>query len=106
MNPCGIFLDPPYAEGRTPDLYSDDDLELAAKVAAWAREKGNDPDVRIVLAGYEGDYEMPDDWRCVAWKALRGYGGAENENRHRERLWLSPHCLDVNAEDAQRGLFA
>jgi hypothetical protein len=106
MNPCGIFLDPPYPEGRTPELYSHDDLQLAAKVAAWASEKGDDPDVRIVLAGYEDSYDMPADWRCIAWKALRGYGGAENENRHRERLWLSPHCRDVNAEDAQRGLFA
>jgi DNA adenine methylase len=105
MNPCGIFLDPPYLGDRTPDLYSSDDMELATKMAAWAREKGDDRDVRIVLAGYEGDYDMPATWNVVEWKALRGYGNADNGNRHRERLWLSPHCLPVEGDDAQGSLF-
>lgn len=35
-----------------------------------------------------------------AWKASGGYGHSENnQNRHRERLWFSPHCLDVSQKD-------
>ena len=69
---CGVFLDPPYAEGA---------MDYAADRA-----------LRIVLAGYEGEHPMPAGWRAVEWTAGRGFGGAENANRHRERLWLSPHC--------------
>jgi hypothetical protein len=51
--------------------------------------------VRIVLSGYEGEHDALQGrgWRVVEWKANGGYGNAAgNENRHRERLWLSPHC--------------
>ena len=39
---------------------------------------------------------MPKDWQVVAWKARGGYGnqGGDDgdDNRHRERIWFSPHC--------------
>jgi hypothetical protein len=94
----GVVLDPPYSHDvRDSDLYTHDDASLSASVRAWAREHGDDPALRIVLCGYEGEHEMPETWRCVAWKAGGGYGnqrnGGGNENARRERLWLSPHCL-------------
>ena len=54
--------------------------DVAAEVAAWARENGDDPELRIALCGYEGEHEMP-GWREVAWKGARGYAGDGNDNR-------------------------
>lgn len=56
----------------------------------------DDPRLRIVLAGYDTEHVMPDAWRVASWTAIGGYskrGSASQANRHRERLWLSPHCL-------------
>lgn len=64
----------------------------------WAA-LGDDPRFRIVLAGYEGEHDMPDTWRKFAWSSTGAYkGGGDNDknaeiNRHLERLWFSPHCL-------------
>lgn len=74
---------------------------ISAEVRRWAIEHGDDRALRIVLAGYEGEHVMPAGWRVVEWTALRGFGGAENSNRKRERLWLSPHCESAR----QPGLF-
>lgn len=96
----GIFLDPPYASeaDRQEGLYSSDDLTVAHAVREWALEWGSDPRTRIALCGYEGEHAMPDNWECVEWKARGGYGsqgsGRGAENRHRERIWFSPHCLN------------
>lgn len=94
----GVFLDPPYsAEARRDmDLYSVDCGQVAHAVREWAIEWGADSRMRIVLCGYEGEHDMPDDWHVVAWSAAGGYGGQGDgkgrENKHRERLWMSPHC--------------
>lgn len=104
----GLFLDPPYlaeADGkkRTMGLYGkEDSADVAAEAAAWARSAAEEhPTWRIVLAGYEGEHDMP-GWEVVAWDTstgLWGSGGygrkAGNDaeaNTARERLWLSPAC--------------
>lgn len=61
-------------------------------------ENANNPRYRIVLAGYDGEHDMPSDWRRVEWTARRSYGNtsgktANSDNRKRERLWLSPNCI-------------
>ena len=94
----GVVLDPPYAhEVRDPALYAHDDANISLAARAWAIEHGDDPKLRIVLCGYEGEHDMPGSWRCASWKAGGGYANqnktSTNENRHRERLWFSPHCL-------------
>jgi hypothetical protein len=94
----GVFLDPPYTEGRMAYAAGGGGGSVAEAARAWAIEHGNDPRLRIVLAGYEGEHAMPAGWRCVAWKANGGYGNAAgNQNASRERLWLSPHCLGDDA---------
>ena len=76
---------------------------LSADVRAWAIEHGDNPRLRIVLCGYDGEHAMPATWRTVSWKAKGGYGNASgNLNRLREVMHLSPHCLDATR---QRGLF-
>lgn len=98
----GVFLDPPYTEaaGRDNNIYSVDSTSVGYAVRDWAVERGGDKRMRIALCGYEGEYEMPDDWDCVAWKARGGYGSQGNgkatrgrDNSHKERIWFSPHCV-------------
>ncbi len=75
-------------------LYREDSGSVAADARAWAIEHGNDPLYRICLAGYDGEHPMPEDLEKVAWTANGGYGNqGDNQNRHREVLWFSPHCL-------------
>lgn len=93
-----VVLDPPYSAeaGRKSGLYAVDDESVAHDVREWAIERGDDPDLRIALFGYEGEHDMPAGWDCVAWKANGGYSGqnsAGNDNATRERVWFSPHCL-------------
>jgi len=100
---CGVFLDPPYADTatRTKGLYAEDCLNVAHKVREWAIENGDRPNMRIVLAGYEGEHEMPASWRVHAYSVGGGMAGTSKTNtqaianKHRERLWLSPGCLSM-----------
>ena len=97
----GVFLDPPYdISVRANNLYSSDrDYPSVSKeVEKWCLENGDNPRYRIVLAGYEGEHEMPDTWRVYKWASSRAYGTSSgnnknSENRYKERLWISPHCL-------------
>ncbi len=91
--PAGVFFDPPYPGFE--DLYGTAE-GVAERVFRWCMEHGDHPDLRIVVAGYEGDYDFPSSWEKVAWKAHGGYalqGDGSNQNAHRERLWLSPHTV-------------
>jgi hypothetical protein len=68
-------------------------------VSAWCLERGAIPLYRIVLAGYEEHSELLNNgWTMQRWKARGGYGnlgkGRGVENRHREVLYFSPHCLN------------
>lgn len=98
----GVFLDPPYSAEADRDmgLYGVDSGDVAHEVRRWAIANGDNPRLRIVLAGYEGEHIMPDSWRVMRWRAGGGYGGGIDGgrgeiNRHRERLWFSPACLNA-----------
>lgn len=100
-----VFLDPPYdpVTGRDSALYvHEGSSDLSARVREWAIAHGTDPQMRICLAGYEGEHSMPPEWTCLAWKAKAGFcnqgSGASAANRDRERLWFSPGCLAPEAE--------
>lgn len=101
---AGIFLDPPYADtaGRSDDIYAVESLTVAHDVRAWCLDHGNDPDLRIVLAGFDGEHgtDLVDaGWTEVEWFAAgfltggMGNTGTTGHQQGRERLWLSPHCL-------------
>jgi hypothetical protein len=94
-SPCAVFLDPPYAQDMRGEVYGEDDEGTSAAVRDWALEHGNDPDLRIALCGYAGEHEMPESWTERAWKGARGYAGEDNDNREKERIWFSPHCLPL-----------
>lgn len=93
----GVFLEAPYNESTGCDqhLYAVTDGNVSELVREWAIEHGDDERFRICLAGYEGEHELPEGWTCESWSASGGYSNrtGKNQNRHRERLWFSPHCL-------------
>jgi hypothetical protein len=105
----GVFLDPPYGTDarRAQALYAVDSLTVADAVRDWCLANGDDPDLRIVLAGFDGEHGaalQAAGWREHAWYKggfLRGGMGNINHNgthqQHRERLWSSPHCLHDGA---------
>ncbi len=105
--PCAIFLDPPYdTDLRCAYLYTEDTRGISSQVREWALANGDDPDLRIALCGYDGEHDMPASWECLEWKAARGYAGADNENRAKERIWFSPHCLRIEVSvSRQTSLF-
>lgn len=122
LQPCGgkaeavrrgyvtaVFLDPPYGEGFDGAYAATDGLEHDASIAAdvwrWAVEHGDDPTLRIAVAGYDDGRDVPDGWETMRWRAAGGYAGQSggaNTNHLRETVWFSPHCL---ANEAQLGLF-
>jgi DNA adenine methylase len=94
----GIVLDPPYGEGKMDyAVGGNKDSNVAKDVQKWAVENGDNPLLRIIYCGYEGQFNPPDSWTTLEWKAQGGYGGGKGTeadvNSYRERLWCSPHCL-------------
>ncbi len=96
----GVVLDPPYGEGEVDYSSGGNKCDgIASAVREWALENGSNPNFRIALCGYDGQHEMPESWECLEWKAAGGYsstaaGETQGQlNRHRERVWFSPHCL-------------
>lgn len=107
----GVVMDPPYATGEVDyTAGGNKDRELLDAVRQWCLDNGENPLFRIVLCGYEGEFEMPDNWRVASWKAAGGYASTASgdtqgkANRHRERIWCSPHCFDP--ETVRYRLFA
>ena len=95
----GVFLDPPYSAeaGRDMGLYAVDCGKIAHEAKEWAISNGENPLLRIALCGYEGEHAMPGSWECVPWKTHGGMSNQGNgpgrDNKFRERVWFSPHCL-------------
>jgi hypothetical protein len=95
MGICGMFFDPPYGvEDRDTKIYHHDSTTVAADVMAWCRKRGELETYRIVLAGYEEYGELlKEGWTSQAWTANGGYSTSDNQNRKRETLYFSPHCI-------------
>jgi hypothetical protein len=112
---AGIFLDPPYSgDVRCGDLYASEDLAVADAVRDWCEANGDNPKLRIVLAGYDTEHASLEGlgWRAVEWYragflkgGMKNTGGGETQ-QGRDRLWLSPHCLGKPVEERQVGLFS
>lgn len=95
-----VFLDPPYAgETGRADVYGHtEDMGVAHAVRAWCLKRGGDKQIRVALAGYDGEHNELEQhgWSVWEWKARGGFGSQSksgNDNCKRERIWFSPHCL-------------
>ncbi len=95
----GIVLDPPYGTGEVDYSAGGNRSDVASDVREWAIANANNPGLRIALCGYDGQFDMPASWIVESWTAAGGYSSTAEgdtqgkENRHRERIWFSPHCL-------------
>ena len=102
-----VFLDPPYSdEVEQTRVYATDSGTVSNDVRAWCIENGNNSLLRIALCGYEGeghDILLDYGWTAHAWKTAGGYGGGRggvgDANRHKERIYFSPACIDLNVPD-------
>jgi hypothetical protein len=93
----GILLDPPYA--TSGDLYAAAEDGIAQKVADWCETAA--PDLRVVLCGYDDEHDrlLGHGWTKVEGRAGGGAGYSTNRaNGRRERLWLSPACLETEEQ--------
>jgi DNA adenine methylase len=96
---CGMFFDPPYAVEDRADIYHHESKTVGKNVEEWCLRRGSEEKMRIVVAGYDGEYKTLEDagWTRKSWSASGGYGkigcGRGKENRHREILWFSPNCI-------------
>lgn len=106
--PTAVFLDPPYQpDGVDTSIYERFSDTIFYEVKDWCVDNGEDPDLRIALCGYEGN-KMPPDWYEYEWSTDGGLGkinveGRGMENRSRERIWFSPHCIDPDAVVTEMG---
>jgi hypothetical protein len=81
-------------------IYAEESLSVGHDVADWAFKNGDNPKLRIALCGYEGEYAVPQGWSVHCWSTSGGHAKASSkamENRHKERIWFSPHCLKTEA---------
>ena len=98
----GVFLDPPY-DCENYRFYRDDS-NLYVSLCEWCLEAGRNKGFRIALCGYADT--LPVDleshgWDEYAWTAQGGRvtpGADSDRNRHRERIWFSPHCCRPEIE--------
>lgn len=92
---CSVFLDPPYSFGVEGRFYTETNNNTAHDVRKWCVDNGNNPNYRIVLAGYDEHNELEQHgWTSHKWVARGGYQKNKQEgNRFRETLWISPHCI-------------
>jgi site-specific DNA-adenine methylase len=103
----GIFADPPYphtnpdgSSSRSEGLYAQDAPDkVRDELLAYCLERGDNPMMRICVAGYDTDgYAALErhGWDVVAWQAQGGYGNRSKKGRanaKRERLYFSPGCV-------------
>lgn len=101
----GIFLDPPYDVSMRYSRIYTVDHDISSEVRKWCITHGEKASLRICIAGYAGEHEMPESWKSYAWKADGGMNRRDrgHANRSRERLWFSPHCLPI--DDPQINMF-
>jgi site-specific DNA-adenine methylase len=110
----GLFLDPEYPSNEHGMTYHQGETQegqphIWYQAAAWAISHGDDPRLRICIAGYWSeatDSLFPASWERVRWEARGGYAnqkkdGRGRENAKRECLWFSPTCLKPGDEARQ-----
>lgn len=82
------------------EIENEESGTVANDVREWCRKKGSRKTYRIVLAGYYHEHESlkDDGWTVHRWTAHGGYANRGKgktrgaTNRHKETLFLSPHC--------------
>jgi len=91
--PCAIFLDPPYEDyGEAYGRFHDN--SLSRQVWKWCRQYGENPDLLIMLCGYDTEHLTPPGWSVYRWEHDKGMNKG-HKNAGRERIWCSPAIKPV-----------
>ena len=92
----GLFLDPPYTLGAMDYAAGGVGGDLSTEVRNWCAANGNNPLLRIVLCGHQGEHDalLAHGWETRTWTARKGYALTDEarENSAGETIWCSPHC--------------
>lgn len=97
----GVFLDPPYSHSTRVKKVYQEDKDIFSEVVKWAIENGDNPKMRIVLCGYDGDHGIPDTWNQFHWTTNGGMANQAlgeskgKDNSKKETIWFSPYCLEI-----------
>ena len=84
-----IFLDPPYLGSEK--TYYTSSKNLSNEVREYCYEKGQLPNYKIILCGYDEHQELMNyGWTSINWKAKGWF--SKNDNRFKERIYFSPAC--------------
>lgn len=96
----GVFLDPPYTEGKMQYAAGGVGGALASAARDWCAAHGAHPKLRIVLCGRGGEHDalLDHGWHTRTWRARGGYAKTAGAKAARasETLWCSPHCLPLD----------
>ena len=104
--PLFVFIDPPYLRGKKYTYYTEE--KINDWIQDWAIAHGNDPEIKIIVAGYTTDYwrAWPDGWKSIFWDAGKSFAttAADTEKAYKnlgqECLWVSPSCQIVEKEES------
>lgn len=92
----GIVLDPPYSLSSRSKVYKEDS-DIYSQVCEWAINQEYNDKLRIVVCGYDGDFDFPDTWNEFHWQSNGGLASLGNangrKNTKRETIYFSPSCL-------------
>lgn len=105
---CGVFVDPPYSLSERREVYAEEgEAGVAQACKEWAASVDEDPQLRIVLAGFDTEHADLEarGWSVREWFRsgfLKGgmgtVGGKDSHQQRRERLWLSPSCASAETQ--------
>jgi DNA adenine methylase len=106
-----LFMDSEYPADEHDMTYHQGKKEAGQphiwyQVAQWAVENGDNPLLRICVAGYfseKSDSMFPASWERYRWEARGGYSnqsadGRGRANAKRECLWFNQNCLNPSEE--------
>jgi DNA adenine methylase len=88
----GVYLDPPYGEGKMEYSAGGNHSSIAKDVWNWAIEAGENPKMRIIVSAYEDGRAVPSGWSKKTFAARSGYSKNKSTAK-REVLYCSPNCV-------------
>jgi len=97
-----LFLDPPYTKGAMDYAAGGVGTDLPLQVQSWCAENSDNPLLRIVLCGHQGEHDalLQHGWHTRTWTARKGYAMTDEavQNSKDETLWCSPACVPEVSE--------
>jgi len=99
-----IFLDPPYNLNGRDKVYNNE-TNVFSEVLQWCKDNQDNKKLRIAVCGYEGDFDLSEDWEKYSWATNGGMANLGEsrgkENAKKEVIYFSPNCLKINEKNKE-----